>query len=133
MTQPERSHNAKTTELLRNLLAHLAEEDGHEADLETKLCERCKEDKELSHFSKRSNSPDGRQSWCKECLREYHRAKKRTLKSARKIGIKIHDEHVELMERAAELEGTNRTAWARRTLVNHARAVLRSFRSEETP
>lgn len=36
-----------------------------------KHCTKCGSDKLLTEFYRRSRSPDGLQSWCKECLRSY--------------------------------------------------------------
>lgn len=37
----------------------------------SKNCTRCDVAKDTSQFSKRSRSPDGLMSWCKQCMREY--------------------------------------------------------------
>lgn len=34
-----------------------------------KVCTKCKQAKERIHFSKRALSPDGLQSWCKDCMK----------------------------------------------------------------
>ena len=39
--------------------------------METKICSKCKEEKEVCEFNKRNNSKDTLQSWCKICLTEY--------------------------------------------------------------
>ena len=38
-----------------------------------KKCAKCKKDKELSFYSKRTASPDGRYAYCKDCSRELDR------------------------------------------------------------
>lgn len=37
-----------------------------------KLCRRCKEEKDLSEFSKRSKEKDGLHYYCKQCCKEYN-------------------------------------------------------------
>jgi hypothetical protein len=34
----------------------------------TKVCSRCKKDKAVERFSRRTESPDGLQRWCKDCF-----------------------------------------------------------------
>ena len=41
---------------------------------ETKVCSRCLRVLPLSEFGRRSRSKDGKNSWCKACNREHHRA-----------------------------------------------------------
>ena len=41
--------------------------------METKICSKCKEEKEVCEFNKRNNSKDTLQSWCKICLTEYRK------------------------------------------------------------
>lgn len=36
--------------------------------MQNKICSRCKEEKQLICFNKSSQSPDGRQYWCKACV-----------------------------------------------------------------
>jgi len=38
-----------------------------------KLCRRCDETKPHEEFGQSLTAKDGRQSWCKPCMREYHR------------------------------------------------------------
>src|SRR6056297_155726 len=38
---------------------------------EYKFCSKCEERKPLSMFGKRSESPDGKQSYCKACMKKY--------------------------------------------------------------
>ena len=38
-----------------------------------KTCTRCKENKSIELFAKRSKSPDGLNTWCKSCFKEYDR------------------------------------------------------------
>ena len=39
-------------------------------NMTTKRCTRCKQDKELSLFSKNKKAKDGLQSWCQKCMSE---------------------------------------------------------------
>lgn len=34
----------------------------------TKKCSRCKSNKDVNYFNKSSQSPDGRQYWCRDCV-----------------------------------------------------------------
>lgn len=38
-----------------------------------KKCYKCKAEKPLDSFAKRTVSPDGKQLWCKECMNERNR------------------------------------------------------------
>ena len=38
-----------------------------------KLCTKCGVEKDLGEFGRRKLSADGRQSWCRDCRREYQR------------------------------------------------------------
>ena len=40
----------------------------------TKLCTKCGVEKDVCEFGRRRLSPDGRQTWCRDCRREYQRA-----------------------------------------------------------
>lgn len=44
------------------------------SDGDTKTCSRCRVTKPLDGFHRHSSSPDGRQTQCRECLSETHRA-----------------------------------------------------------
>lgn len=37
----------------------------------TKICRRCGKEKPAGEFNRKSSSPDGLQSYCKECVKEY--------------------------------------------------------------
>lgn len=37
-----------------------------------KTCQRCKQEKDYSHFSKKKASKDGFMNWCKDCQREWN-------------------------------------------------------------
>lgn len=57
--------------------------------MQTKICALCHKTKEVSEFSLRSQSKDGRQSWCKTCankrrLEYYRQNPERTRGNARK-------------------------------------------------
>lgn len=39
--------------------------------METKICKRCQKEKPTSEYGMSKNSPDGLQSWCKECTNLY--------------------------------------------------------------
>jgi len=41
--------------------------------MDTKVCGRCKKELPKDEFSKSNQTRDGLKSWCKECLRVYHR------------------------------------------------------------
>lgn len=43
---------------------------------ETKKCCKCKEEKPLDEFNRRKRSPDGRQTYCRECHKDHYRANK---------------------------------------------------------
>lgn len=45
-----------------------------------KTCKRCKETVELSKFSEHSYTRDGKQSWCKLCMREHKQSRRSALK-----------------------------------------------------
>lgn len=49
-----------------------------------KTCSKCKESKALEEFNKRSASPDGRNAWCKVCLKNYERERYQNGDRARK-------------------------------------------------
>lgn len=38
-----------------------------------KTCSRCSTTKELTSFGRRKDSRDGKNHWCLDCVREYHR------------------------------------------------------------
>lgn len=40
----------------------------------SKRCTRCKEEKQVNHFTKRERNKDGLDSWCKQCYSEVNRA-----------------------------------------------------------
>lgn len=42
---------------------------------DTKICARCKAPKALAEFCRNSATKDGRQSWCKDCARDYMRGR----------------------------------------------------------
>ena len=42
----------------------------------TKECKKCHKELELDNFYKRSESEDGRQPWCKECMITYNKSRK---------------------------------------------------------
>jgi gas vesicle protein len=42
----------------------------------SKVCQRCKQDKELSAFNKMSSSTDGHDKWCRDCKKAYFQANK---------------------------------------------------------
>lgn len=46
-------------------------------EVKTKVCSKCKEDKSISEYHKRSNRPSGVRSQCKECYKKYPTALKR--------------------------------------------------------
>ena len=54
-------------------------------DMETKICKRCQKEKPASDFGLNNNSPDGLQTWCRECTNLYS-----TLRHAHKLtgGVK---------------------------------------------
>lgn len=39
-------------------------------EVKTKKCSRCGRELPVTEFYKKSDTPDGLQSWCKECFRE---------------------------------------------------------------
>jgi len=41
--------------------------------METKTCTKCNDVKPLEMFSKRASSPDGFNSWCKQCYSDYRK------------------------------------------------------------
>jgi superfamily II helicase len=41
--------------------------------METKICTKCKKNKELSHFNKSSNSKYGYIYWCKSCIKDINK------------------------------------------------------------
>lgn len=43
----------------------------------TKTCSSCREDKSLSRFSKSSSSKTGRHAYCKECMAEYDKSRRK--------------------------------------------------------
>lgn len=43
--------------------------------MDTKICTRCKQEKQLNEFSTRKNRPCGYYSFCKQCYREYRKIK----------------------------------------------------------
>lgn len=45
--------------------------------METKYCRKCGQTKPLSEFSLNAKSKDGHQTYCKECIMEYHRSRKK--------------------------------------------------------
>ena len=42
--------------------------------VEVKRCPKCGEEKPLDEFSNDKNRLDGKQFWCKKCIKEYQRA-----------------------------------------------------------
>lgn len=47
------------------------------AELERKICTKCRIEKEIACFSKRSARPTGKACWCKDCLNEWRRENKK--------------------------------------------------------
>lgn len=41
--------------------------------MKTKICTKCKEEKNISSFNKNSKNTDSLHHWCKECYNEYQR------------------------------------------------------------
>ena len=48
------------------------------AEIKTKACTKCKEEKELTEFAKDKNHKDGRSSRCKKCLYAIHKVYQET-------------------------------------------------------
>lgn len=41
-----------------------------------KICKKCKQEKELNDFPNNIKSVDGKSSYCRECMKAYHKARK---------------------------------------------------------
>jgi len=63
--------------------------------METKLCKRCGRELPVSEFPKNKSALDGLFTYCKECVRNYHRAyrKKMHLELERTLAEKEADLH----------------------------------------
>ena len=50
---------------------------------ETKICTKCKKELPTSAFRKRTKATDGLQGYCKSCISEYRKSKRRTAKTSK--------------------------------------------------
>lgn len=50
----------------------------------TKVCSKCKSEKEISEFPKKKKYKDGIYCWCKECCRKHDRELKKNMDPAKK-------------------------------------------------
>ena len=50
----------------------------------TKTCSKCKETKPVADYSKRTERPDGKESRCRDCHREYRQANKTSIQAKHK-------------------------------------------------
>lgn len=54
----------------------------------TKVCQRCAVAKSVEHFTRHRRAADGRQCWCKACMREYKAAWQRG-KTRQRLGLPL--------------------------------------------
>jgi hypothetical protein len=62
--------------------------------METKLCSKCKNEKELSNFSKDSGNKDSLYSWCKACVKLHQKENKDRIRIQQKSWRKKNKIHV---------------------------------------
>jgi hypothetical protein len=71
-----------------------------------KRCLKCREEKDLSRFSKKKSNSDGLQKWCKDCVNSYnlqHFSKPDVRSNKRKTNNRYYREHKEqISERGKE-------------------------------
>ena len=54
-----------------------------ESDIQTKVCRKCKQEKDRSEFYKNKNKKDGLTNWCKECSAIYYTENKKAIAKKR--------------------------------------------------
>ena len=50
---------------------------------ETKICMKCKKELPVKYFRRRTGAQDGLQGYCKSCISEYKKSKRRTAKTSK--------------------------------------------------
>lgn len=50
---------------------------------ETKICTKCKKELPVKYFRKRTDAHDGLQGYCKSCISDYKKSKRRTAKTSK--------------------------------------------------
>ncbi len=72
--------------------------------MKTKICGKCKKEKNVSEFHKNPTKKDGVQSMCKECRKKYHR--KHYLANKEKYCLEAQTRRVRLREEFTDFKKT---------------------------
>ena len=70
--------------------------------MKTKVCKKCKTEKSLLEFYKRSGTSDGLTSWCKECRKEYQKEYQKNNSEHQKEYKKEYNQKPEVKKRKRE-------------------------------
>ena len=88
--------------------------------MQTKRCNKCKKEKPLNEFCKRSDSKDKKAHWCKECVSKWGKEYRQKDETKIRINKYYKDNKKEIREYQKEWSKKNRYInWARNTLRSH--------------